>query len=181
MKTSDMLKLIDYKITGGSSLFDNTIEDKILKKYHLQNETRCIEYSDDINDFSNRKYDGDITINGENVLRVTLKFPNSDGYFRWTDEKYEKFFKEIAKKYDYEDNCAFDNVNYTEIYLIEEMLEKIQNIITNGTCSYEVSYPLEIDQDFLKVAEVAAHKEGIEIEEWMKNVINENKLQFKRK
>lgn len=181
MKTTSILKLIEYKVTGGTAVFNNAKDTKLIEKYKLKNETRVIDYQDDSKSFAHRKYDGNITINGENVLRITLRFPKGDGYFRWTDKKYKGLFKELAIKNNYEDNNAYDSVNYTDIFLIKEMLEKIQEVIKTGNCSYLVSYPLKIDEDFLKAATLTAEKEGISVEQWLSKCIMDSKIQFQKR
>lgn len=182
MKTSDILKHIEYKITGGS-YYNMKATPELLKKYKLQNESRLIEYQDDTNGFSNRTYDGNILINGEKVLRITLRFPVSkehEGYFRWTDPKYRKFFNELNKQNNDSDEYAYDSVKYTEIYLLEEILIKIQDMIKYGTCSYDVSYPLEIEEDFLKVAQTSAENAGIKVEDLLAQYINSEQDNFKK-
>lgn len=182
MKTADILKHIEYKITGGS-YYDMQATPELLKKYKLQEESRLIEYQDDRESFSKRTYDGNILINADNVLRITLRFPtnkNHEGYFRWTEPKYRQFFIELNKQNNTFDDYAYDSVKYTEIYLLEEMLIKIQDMIKHGTCSYDVSYPLEIDEEFLKIAQTAAEKSGIKAEELLSQYINAEQDNFKK-
>lgn len=180
MKTPDFLKLIKYKITGGS-FYNHGLTQKELEVHKVKGEIRRIEYQDDNSSFNNRKYDGDCTVNEEKLLRITLRFPNGNGYFRWTDEKYKKLFKEIANKGHYDDSHAFDDVKYTDIYLLEEMLNKVQDMVNNGTCSYEVSYPLSFDKDFLDLAQANAEKEGLQVEQWISKCIENNHEHFKKK
>lgn len=180
MKTPDFLKIIKYKVTGGSS-YNHGLSKEQLNGYKLDNEIRTIEYQDDNSSFDSRKYDGDCTVSEDKLLRMTLRFPGGNGYFRWTDEKYKKLFIDIAKKGHYDDNQAYDNVKYTDIYLLEEMLDKVQSMVNTGTCSYEISYPLSIDKDFLELAELSAKKEGINVEQWLSQSISKNEDCLKKK
>lgn len=181
MKTSDILKLIEYKITGGS-VFNTNVDNALLQKYKLTNELRLIEYHDESKSFNNRDYDGNILINGDKVLRITLSLPSpKSGYFRWTEPKCRSFFKEMAKKNHDDDTIAFDNVKYNEVFLLEEILIKIQDMMKTGTCSLEVSYPLEIDDEFIQLANLSAKKEGVSVETWISHTIETNQEHFKRK
>lgn len=183
MKTKDILKLIEYKITGGS-YYNMKAPQELLDQYNLKKESRLIEYQDDTVLFNDRDFDGDIIINGENVLRITLRFPQDkehEGYFRWTNPKYINFFKEVNQINNDSDEYAYDNIKYTEIILLEDMLIKIQDMIHTGTCSYEISYPLELDEDFLKVAQITAEKEGIKVEDLIARHIDLEKENLKKR
>ena len=102
MKINKILQLIEYKITGGSVYSIPNFK----KVFNSNKEFRKIDYHDDDKEFGKRDYDGDILIDGELVIRITLSIPSKDGYFRWTHKKYDKKFKELAKLNHYDDNIA---------------------------------------------------------------------------
>lgn len=180
MKTPDILKLIDYQITGGSS-YNLKASKSLLEKYKLTKHLRVIEYQDDSGEFNNRGYDGDILIHGDTVIRITLRFPKKyDGYFRWTNPKYRSLFNTIYKDSD-EDSYAYDNVKYTEVFLLEDILTKIKDMIEKNTCSLEVSYPLEIDEQLLMLAETKAKEKNISVEDFLSQVIENSKQNLKKK
>lgn len=180
MKTSDILKFIDYKIISGSSYHLQGSE-ALLDKYKLNKELRLIEYQDDSEQFSNRSFDGDILVHGDTVIRITLSFPQKyDGYFRWTNPKHRKLFHKIYEDSD-EDNYAYDNVKYTEVFLLEDMLTKIKDMLEKGTCSLDVSYPIDIDEELLSLAKIKAQEQNISVEDFLSKTISSNKKNFKNK
>lgn len=180
MKTADILKWIEYKITGGSS-YHLTDSKTLLQKYKLNKQLRLIEYQDENEGGSNKGYDGDILVHGESVIRITLRFPKKyEGYFRWTNPKYQPLFNTIYEDSE-EDSYAYDNVKYTEVFLLEDMLTKMKDMIEKNTCSLEVSYPLQIDEELLSLAEQKAKQQNIKVEDLLSQAIQNNQQHIKKK
>jgi hypothetical protein len=161
MKIEKILNLISYRISGGSKLY-------LLKEL---GEIRLIEFEAIGSDMTC----GTIETLRDEVLRLTVTFPSGNGCYRWTESKYAKAYKDEAKKRNYEDNQAWDNVLYTEILYEDEMLEKISAICEKRPYDKKVRREISIDEDVLNEFILRAEKENITVEKLTSNIIDKNK------
>lgn len=155
----DFLKAIDYKITDSSD-------------YNWEcygNEIRCIDsYNVGLTECSAM-----FTKNGGTIRELTMHDFEARRSYRWTDPQFEQARKDEANSIKVDDNIAYDELEFIELEMIEDMFEKMTAVSRGEEYDTRIMIPLDItDKEFLEVAR-AAHALDITINAFFTMAIKE--------
>ena len=155
----DFLKAIDYKITDCSDYCWDCYGDGIrsMDSYNLRlSECSAI-----------------FTKNGGKIRELTMHDYKNRRSYRWTDPKFEQARKDEALAIGAADNVAYDGVEFIELEVIEDMLEKMTAVSRGEEYDTRIMIPLDMtDKEFLEVAR-AAHALDITINAFFAMAIKE--------
>jgi len=88
------------------------------------------------------------------------------------ENKREKYAKE-AKRHLVNLNEAWDDVEYVDLEVVEDFMEKAQAIKDGREYSTDVSIPLDLPDDLLMFAFKAAHAENMTFNDWMNRMLKD--------
>ena len=155
----DFLKAIDYKITDCTDYNWDCYGDGIrsMDSYNLGlNECSAL-----------------FAKNGGQIRELTMHDYNNNRSYRWTDPKFEQARKAEALSIGVNDNVAYDGVEFIELEVIEDMLEKMTAVSRGEEYDTRIMIPLDMtDKEFLEVAR-AAHALDITINAFFTMAIEE--------
>ena len=156
---TNFLKAIDYNITETSEYSWGCYGDGIrsMDSYNLGlNECSAI-----------------FTKNGGTIRELTLHDYDNNRSYRWTDPQFEQARKDEALSFGVDDNLAYDKLEFIELEMIEDMLEKMTAVTRGEEYDTRIMIPLDItDKEFLEVAR-AAHALDITINAFFTMAIEE--------
>ena len=155
----DFLKAIDYNITDSSDYNWECYGDGI----------RCIDsYNVGLTECSAM-----FTKNGGELRELTMHDFEARRSYRWTDPQFTQARKAEANSIKVDDNIAYDEVEFIELEMIEDMLEKMTAVSRGEEYDTRIMIPLDMtDKEFLEVAR-AAHALDITINAFFTMAIEE--------
>ena len=156
---TNFLKAIDYKITDSSEYHWDCYGSDIrsIDSYNL-GITECTAL---------------FTKNGGEIRELTLRDYENRRSYRWTDPKFEQERKDEALSIGVDDTAAYDDVNFIELEMIEDMFEKMEAVTKGEKYDTRIMIPLDMtEQEFLEVAR-AAHALDITINAFFEMAIKE--------
>ena len=156
---TNFLKAIDYNITDSSD-------------YNWEcygNEIRCIDsHNVDITECSAM-----FTKNGGTIRELTMHDFEARRSYRWTDPQFEQARKDEANSIKVDDNIAYDELEFIELEMIEDMFEKMTAVTRGEEYDTRIMIPLDMtEQEFLEVAR-AAHALDITINAFFTMAVEE--------
>ena len=77
-------------------------------------------------------------------------------------------------------NQAWDNVDYTDLEVDDDFIQKCLAIKAGEDYSTDISVPLDLPDDLLLEAALNAHKQDITLNEYINNALREMIVEFKR-
>lgn len=156
---TNFLKAIDYNITETSEYtwdcYGNDV--RSMDSYNLGlNECSAI-----------------FTKNGGEIRELTMHDYDNNRSYRWTDPQFTQARKTEALALKVDDNIAYDDVEFIELEMIEDMLEKMEAVSCGKEYDTRIMIPLDMtEQEFLEVAR-AAHALDITINAFFTMAIKE--------
>jgi len=153
------LEAIDYKITGGSDYGWNCFGDN----------ARYMDCeSSELNGFSVHAIFDTVD---QKVYAIEAWDYVNERFYRWIDPAYIKAFKKACKKHDVEFENAFDNVNFVDLEVVEDILEKVQAIVAGDDYDTRVVLPLTLDKEELHAMMLLAHEADMTLNQYVEMVL----------
>ena len=113
------------------------------------------------------------TKNGGAIRELTMHDYENLRSYRWTDPQWVQARKAEALSMSMDDNTAYGDINFIELEMIEDMLEKMTAVTRGEKYDTRIMIPLEMtDKEFLEVAR-AAHALDITINAFFTMAIEE--------
>jgi hypothetical protein len=166
----EWMELVDYKITEGSDYGWSCYGPNAYSLSSWNGVHGKGGYSFDIV-FSTRT---------QKVYEVSVcDYTNDRAYRMIAENKREKHSKE-AKARDVNLNEAWDDVDYTDLEVDDDFIQKCLAIRAGEDYSTEVSIPLDLPDDVLLEAAMNAHRQNITLNEYINNALREMLEEYKR-
>lgn len=157
----DFLTAIDYKITEGSEYGwncygDNTHRVERQVGDHTGNTLTCV--------FDTKEHF---------VYELEAWDNNNNRVYRWIHPDYIKAYKKSCKKFDVKFKNAFDDVNFTDLDVEEDILEKARAIANEEEYDDRVMMQVDMsDEDMLQYMKLA-HSLDITFNELVERALRE--------
>ena len=155
----DFLKAIDYKITDCSDYCWDCYGDGIrsMDSYNLRlSECSAI-----------------FTKNGGEIRELTMHDYKNRRSYRWTDPRFEQARKAEAESIGVNDDIAYDSIEFIDLIVIEDILEKISAVSRGKEYDKRVVIPLNLtEKEFYELA-LAAHTLDITINAFVEMALKE--------
>jgi len=157
----EFMELVDYKITEGS-------------KYGWE----CYGPNAYILDSWNGEQDGhSFTIifdtKDQTVYEVLAHDYVNNRAYRMVNPDFEKKMKKEAKRRNVSKKEAWDDVDYVDLEIDDDFIQKALAIKAGEDYSTDVSMPLDLPDDLLMFAFKQAHAENMTFNDWMNKVLRE--------
>lgn len=166
MKLKTFLEAIDYKITEGSEYCWNIYGDhthRLERQTESGNTLTCVFDTVD-----------------QTVYELEAWDNTSDRVYRWIHPDYVEAYKAECVDRSVVFENAYDNVDFTDIEVEEDMLEKIVGIATDTDYDTRISIPVDFSDDELFTYMKMAHERDITlnqlIEEALRHAIEKYKV-----
>lgn len=172
----DFMEAIEYRISEG---------DKYLWSCYGDNAFTFDSWNGDHNSHSvSITFD---TKTQEVYSAVVCDYKNDRAY-RLLNPDFKQDYYDEAKERNVNPDQAWDDVNYVDLDVDEDFLEKARAIINGETYPTEVMVEVNLDKDVLLEAALAAHKRGItlnqycvEAVDWMVKEVESGRLNLEKK
>jgi len=116
----------------------------------------------------------------QKVYEVSVcDYTNDRAYRMIAENKREKHSKE-AKSRDVNLNEAWDDVDYTDLEVNDDFIQKCLAIKAGEDYDTRISVPLDLPDDLLLEAAMNAHRQGITLNDYINNALAELVEEFKR-
>lgn len=147
---------VQYKFTGGSTYYWNCFGP----------EARWL-------DSENEKYSASIVFGGDNqtvYIAEVCDYTNQRAY-RWIHPDYKEVHDNEATEREVNSLQAWDDVDYIELDVAQDFLEKCTAIVAGSEYDTRVTVPLDIpDEDLLKYM-IAAHERDMTFNQFVEQAI----------
>jgi hypothetical protein len=168
LSLKEWMEIVDYKITEGST-------------YCWQ----CYGSNAYTLDSWNGDHDGhSFTIifdtKDQTVYEVQAHDFTNQRAYRMINPDFQKKMKKEAKRRDSNKDEAWDDVNYTDLEVEEDFIQKAQAIAAGEDYDTRVSVPLDLPDDLLLEAAMNAHRQGITLNDYINNALKELVDEFQR-
>jgi hypothetical protein len=100
--------------------------------------------------------------------------------YRMINPDFVKKMKKEAKRRDCSKKEAWEDVDYVDLEVDEDFLEKAYAIEAGEDYDTRISVPLDLPDDLLLTAALNAHKEGITLNQYINNALASMIEEFKR-
>ena len=157
MKLKTFLKAIDYKITEGSEYCWN------IYGYHTHRLERQTETGNSVSCV--------FDTNDQTIYELEAWDNSNDRVYRWIRPDYIEAYKAecIDRSVVFEN--AYDNVNFTDIEVEEDILEKIHSIANDIEYDTRVRVPIDFsDEELLKYMKIA-HERDITFNQFVEDAL----------
>ena len=104
----------------------------------------------------------------------------NDRAYRMINEDFQKKHRKEAKRRDVNLDEAWDDVNYTDLEVDDDFIQKALAIKAGKDYENTVSVPLDLPDDLLLEAAMNAHRQGITLNEYINNALHELVDEFKQ-
>ena len=109
----------------------------------------------------------------QKVYEVSVCDYTNDRAYRMINPKFQKKHSKEAEQKSQLANQAWDDVDYVDLELVEDFLEKAQAIKAGEDYNTDVCVPLDLPDDLLMFAFKAAHAENMTFNDWMNKMLKE--------
>jgi len=149
MNLSKIIQALDYKVTGGSEYCWN-----------------CFGPDARFLDFESEYAHASIVFDSKNQTvyeaTVTDKKDDSDkGPYRWLNPETKSAHHDEAKSKGVNVNKAWDNIDWIELEIEDDFLEKAKAVFENLPFDRRVTVPMDLDDDVILHLALEAHKKDI--------------------
>lgn len=120
-------------------------------------------------------YSMDITFStkSQKVYEVCVCDYTNDRAYRMINPKFQKKHHKEAEARGVNLNEAWDDIEYIDLEVVEDFLEKAQAIKDGAEYSTDVLMPLNLPDDLLMFAFKAAHEENMTFNDWMNKMLKD--------
>ena len=157
----DFMEVVDYRITEGSDFLWQCFGPNVY----------CL-------DSWNGDHDGhSIGITFDTKNQTVYKFEAHDysrnNSYRWIHPDWKEIAANEAKIRGVDHSEAWDEVKYTDLDIVEDMLEKARAIVAGVDYDTRVQVPLELPDSLLNKLFRIAHDQDITLNELVENILKE--------
>ena len=99
--------------------------------------------------------------------------------YRMINEDFQKKHRKEAKRRDIDMNEAWDDVNYTDLEIDDDFIQKCLAIKAGENYSTDISVPLDLPDELLLEAALNAHRQNITLNEYINNALRDLVDEFK--
>ena len=166
MQVKDFLEAIDYRITGGSDFCWSCFGPNA--RY-----IDCESHEMDIghqNEFSTSIVFDTVT---QTVYQVEAHDYQNNRCYRWIDPDFVNAYKQEAKERDVDYRQAYDDVNFVDLDIAEDIIEKITAIVRGEDYDDRVSVPLVLDKEEIFDLMSIAHKRDITLNQLVESILRD--------
>jgi len=166
----EWMELVDYKITEGS---DYTWSCYGPNAYQLSS-------WNGLHDKGGYSFNIVFSTKTQKIYEVTVcDYTNDRAYRLIAENKREKYAKE-AKRHLVNLNEAWDDVEYVDLEVDDDFIQKCLAIKAGEEYSTDISMPLDLPDDLLMFAFKAAHAENMTFNDWMNKMLKNYIDEFER-
>jgi len=118
-------------------------------------------------------YSMDITFStkSQKVYEVSVCDYTNDRAYRMINPKFQEKYRKEAKAMGVNLNQAWDDVEYVDLEVDDDFIQKCLAIRAGEDYSTDVSIPLDLPDDLLMFAFKAAHAENMTFNDWMNKML----------
>jgi hypothetical protein len=109
----------------------------------------------------------------QKVYEVTVCDYTNNRAYRMINPKFVEKHRKEAKRHLVDMNEAWDDVNYVDLEVDDDFIQKCLAIKAGEDYSTDVSVPLDLPDDLLMFAFKAAHAENMTFNDWMNQMLRE--------
>jgi hypothetical protein len=157
----EWMELVDYKITEGG-------------EYGWQcygPNAYCLDSWNGVHGKGGYSFSIIFSTKTQKVYEVTMcDYTNDRAYRMIAKNKQEKHRKE-AKLLNVNLNEAWDDVDYVDLDVVDDFIQKALAIRAGEDYSTDISVPIELPDDLLMFAFKAAHEENMTFNDWMNRML----------
>ena len=157
----EWMELVDYKITEGG-------------EYGWQcygPNAYCLDSWNGVHGKGGYSFSIIFSTKTQKVYEVTMcDYTNDRAYRMIAKNKQEKHRKE-AKLLNVNLNEAWDDVDYVDLDVVDDFIQKALAIRAGEDYSTDISVPIELPDDLLMFAFKAAHEENMTFNDWMNQML----------
>ena len=100
--------------------------------------------------------------------------------YRMINPDFQKKMKKEAKQRDIDKDEAWDEVNYVDLEVDDDFMQKARAIYAGEDYDTDVSVPVDLPDDLLLEAALNAHRQGITLNAYVNNALRELMEEFQR-
>ena len=100
--------------------------------------------------------------------------------YRMINEDFQKKNRKEAKRRDVSKDEAWDDVNYVDLVVDDDFIQKCLAIRAGEDYENTVSVPIDLPDDLLLEAAMNAHRQNITLNEYINNALREMMEEFQR-
>jgi hypothetical protein len=157
----EWMELVDYKITEGSDYLWNC--------YGPYSYT--IDSWNGVHGKGGYSFSITFSTKSQKVYEVQMHDYTNDRAYRMINPKFQKKHEKEALARDVNLNEAWDDINYVDLDVVEDFMEKAQSIRAGKDYSTDVTVPLDLPDDLLMFAFKSAHAENMTFNDWMNKML----------
>jgi hypothetical protein len=109
----------------------------------------------------------------QKVYEVSVCDYTNNRAYRMIAESKRKKYAKVAENMGINLNEAWDDVNYVDLEMVEDFVEKARAIKAGEDYDTRVSVPLDLPDDLLMFAFKAAHAENMTFNDWMNQMLRD--------
>jgi hypothetical protein len=155
------MELVDYKITEGSEYGWDC--------YGPYSHT--LDSWNGVHGIGGYSFSITFSTKSQKVYEVQMHDYTNDRAYRMINPKFQKKHEKEALARDVNLNEAWDGVNYVDLDVVEDFMEKAQAIRAGKEYSTDVTVPLDLPDDLLMFAFKSAHAENMTFNDWMNKML----------
>lgn len=166
----EWMELVDYRITEGSD-------------YGWQcygSNTYQLDSWNGLHDKGGFSFSITFDTKDHTVYEVQMHDYTNQRAYRMINEDFQKKHRKEAKRRDVNLDEAWDDVNYTDLEVDDDFIQKALAIKAGKDYENTVSVPLDLPDDLLLEAAMNAHRQGITLNEYINNALHELVDEFKQ-
>lgn len=158
MKLEQAIKAFEHKIVGGSGFGWDCLGEN----------ARYLDFESTFA-YGSILYDTDTFV----VYEVTVNDKDDKYRYRYIDPNALDKLKSASKKRNIDFNKAWDNVEWYDLEVADDLLEKANAIFTGKPFDKRVQVPIDLTNDELLHLALEAHKRDITLNQMVENLLNE--------
>jgi uncharacterized protein YozE (UPF0346 family) len=166
----EWMELVDYKITEGG-------------EYGWQcygPNAYCLDSWNDVHGKGGYSFNIIFSTKSQKVYEVSVCDYTNDRAYRMINPNYVKKHRKEAKSKSELANQAWDDVEYTDLEVDDDFIQKCLAIRAGEDYSTDVSVPLDLPDNLLLEAALNAHRQNITLNEYINNALREIINEYQR-
>ena len=116
----------------------------------------------------------------QTVYEVQIHDYTNQRAYRMINPDFQKKMKKEAKRRDVDKDEAWDEVNYVDLEVDDDFMQKALAIHAGEDYDTDVSVPVDLPDDLLLEAAMNAHRQNITLNEYINNALRELVDEFKQ-
>ena len=166
----EWMELIDYKITEGSDY---------MWSCYGPNAYRLDSWNG-VHGKGGHSFSIVFSTKSQKVYEVSAYDYTNDRAYRMINPKNVEKHRKEAESRNVEMNQAWDDVDYTDLEVVEDFVQKAKAIRAGEDYDTRIVVPLDLPDDLLLEAAMNAHRQGITLNDYINKALMELVEEFKR-